>query len=670
MLFSCAAAFAAGTPVRNHVVLPEDYFDIGTVMACGLSPSGRYAAYVESRWGTGKEGRKNDLWVVDLDSRDRVRLTFDGFGASHPVWSPGDRWIYFTGRQKRPGAKKPPFDGTLQVWRAAPGDGSDPFPVTRVAKGIKQFDLTRDGRFIYYTTSEKVYTDDFKELRKEFSDLEYGHGVSMLNAIYRLDLESWRATKVLDAKRVIRAMSLSPDGTRIAMITTTDNPTIFQEGWSRMDVLDIASGAVEQLTSQEWRKSHPSPFGWLENPVWSGDGKALAFSISFDGYATRIYTAEWKEGKTLLWEVNRPDEAACDGNLLWRGMERTLCFRGEDHARVRVFAVEDVKDGGQGDGDTLTPGDVCVGPFDFDASGKRLAASIETTGRLNDIYLVKDGAPEPVTDLNPQVKTWKLPRISIFKWKGADGDPVEGILELPPGYKKGDGPLPLIVEIHGGPTASTHFRLRLWIYGRTLMPSRGYALLSANYHGSTGYGDAFTSKLVGRENEIEVTDIRTGIEELIKEGIADRDRIGVMGWSNGGFLTNAMITQAPDLFKAASSGAGVLDMVIQWATEDTPGHVINFMRGLPWENPDAYRKGSPLYELNRVKTPTLIHVGGGDPRVPPAHSRGLFRALFHYLHVPVELVVYPGEPHGLTTHENRLAKMKWDIAWFKKYLGQ
>jgi dipeptidyl aminopeptidase/acylaminoacyl peptidase len=266
------------------------------------------------------------------------------------------------------------------------------------------------------------------------------------------------------------------------------------------------------------------------------------------------------------------------------------------------------------------------------------------------------------------VDTWKLPQISLFTWTGADGDEVEGILELPPGYKPDDGPLPLITELHGGPTASTRYRLRLWIYGRALMPAKGYALFSPNYHGSTGYGDAFTSKLIGRENEIEVTDIRTGIEALIAQGIVNPEKIGVMGWSNGGFLTNAMITSCPDLFKAASSGAGVLDQALQWAIEDTPGHVINYMQGLPWENPEAYIKGSPLYKLGRVKTPTLIHVGGSDPRVPPAHSRALYRALKHYVKVPVELVVYPGEAHGLSTHENRLAKMKWDLAWFDKYL--
>jgi dipeptidyl aminopeptidase/acylaminoacyl peptidase len=200
------------------------------------------------------------------------------------------------------------------------------------------------------------------------------------------------------------------------------------------------------------------------------------------------------------------------------------------------------------------------------------------------------------------------------------------------------------------------------------MPANGYALLSPNYHGSTGYGDEFMEKLIGRENDIDVEDLLTGVRHLIDAGVADPERVGVMGWSNGGYLTNCVLTAAPELFKAASSGAGVLSQVIQWGTEDTPGHVINFMEGLPWEVPERYRAASPLFALDRVRTPTLIHVGGADPRVPPAHSRALYRALHHYLGVPCELVVYPGEPHGLTTAANRMAKIRWDLAWFDKYL--
>jgi dipeptidyl aminopeptidase/acylaminoacyl peptidase len=225
----------------------------------------------------------------------------------------------------------------------------------------------------------------------------------------------------------------------------------------------------------------------------------------------------------------------------------------------------------------------------------------------------------------------------------------------------------MVVEVHGGPTDATPLAFRFWGYGRVIFPARGYALLSPNYRGSTGYSDKFMTDLIGRENDVEVKDILAGVDAMAQRGVADPERLGVMGWSNGGFLTNCLITSSPR-FKAASSGAGVLDQFMQWATEDTPGHVINYMRGLPWDKTEAYVKGSPAYRLNQVRTPTLIHVGEKDERVPAEHARALYRALREYLGVPSELLVYPDQPHGLGKASQRMAKMEWDLAWFDKYV--
>ncbi len=666
-VLALAAGMALATVERDHDIVPEDYFDLVSLGNLVASPDGSLLAYTESRWGTGKEGRSTDLWVVSRRGDDRTRLTFGGFGGSSPAWSPDGEFTYFLGRDDA-GRDDPPHDGSRQVWRIAP-DGSRLAAVTRVPDGIRTFILGPDGRTLYYTTTEDSDEDDWSGLRSRFPDLQYGHGSRTLTAVHRLDLESWRTETVYPASRFIWDLKLSPDGSRLAMITTRDRPLINREGWSRIDVLDLATGEVDSVTSQTWRRDHPSPYGWLEDLAWAPDGDALAFAISFDGYASQIWVAEDRDGSWFLNRLDRPGRTTYAGGLQWRGKGRTLCYLGEEMARIRVLAVADVEDGAQGKTRVLTPGDWVVGAFSFDRRGRRLAVIAENTTSMNDIYnLEKSGSLRRITDVNPQVATWKLPRISHVSWRGADGDTCWGILELPPEYKQEDGPLPAVIELHGGPTSSTKYRLRLWIYGRSVMAARGYALLSPNYHGSTGYGDEFLAKLIGRENEIEVADIAAGTRWLMDQGYADPARIGVMGWSNGGYLTNCMIAAEPDLYAAASSGAGVLDMVIQWGAEDTPGHVVNFNEGLPWQQPDHYRAASPLYRLDRVRTPTLIHVGGDDPRVPPVNSRALYRALHWYLHVPCQLIVYPGEPHGLTTHENRLAKIKWDLAWFDRWL--
>jgi len=667
-LVSALATPVLAEPQRTHSIVPDDYFDLVSLGNITSSPDGKMVAYTESRWGEGSEGRFSDLWVLDRGTGRTRRLTFEGFGGGGVAWSPDGTTLYFLGRDGA-GRENPPHDGSLQVWRLAVAGGV-PRAVTEVDGGVGAFDLAPDGGSLYYSTAEDGDPDDWTDLRGRFADLQYAAETRSLTAIHRLDLETWREETVVQPTRHIWAMKTSPDGRRMAMITTEDSELIYREGWSRVDVADLATGEITPLTDQAWRADHPSPYGWLEDLAWAPDNRAVAFAISYDGYASRIWVAEGGASGWALREVARPGRTSYAGGLSWRGDKgRHLCYRGEAMARVRLLQTDNVAGGRQGATRVLTPGDWVVGGYSFDDAGRRLAVIAENTTRMNDIYAVDGkGGMDVLTDVNPQVATWQLPRIEHVSWAGADGDTCWGILELPADYDPADGPLPTVIELHGGPTSSTKLRLRLWIYGRSVFAARGYALLSPNYHGSTGYGDEFLAKLVGRENEIEVADIAAGTRWLIDQGIADADRVGVMGWSNGGYLTNCMIVAEPDLYAAASSGAGVLDMVIQWGTEDTPGHVINFNRGLPWQVPDHYREASPLYHLDRVKTPTLIHVGGSDPRVPPAHSKALFRALHHYLNVPTQLVVYPGEPHGLTTHQNRLAKITWDLAWFDRYL--
>jgi dipeptidyl aminopeptidase/acylaminoacyl peptidase len=479
----------------------------------------------------------------------------------------------------------------------------------------------------------------------------------------------WREEKLVDESRVITAMRIAPDGGRVAMITLPDEEIIHNEGWSRVDAYNLQTKQVEIITEDGWRSGHPSPYGWVNEVVWSDDSLAIGFSVSFDGFPTLVYGAEWLGDKPQLSGLDRPKGVSvAGGSLQWKPKTRDLCLIGEEKARSRVYAINNVRSGAHSAVSTLTPGDVTVEHFSFSRGGDRLAVIMPTRQTPPDVFVIDSGEAKRLTRANPQVDTWKLPQISLVQWRAEDGREVEGILELPPEHKAGDGPLPLLVEIHGGPTSATLYQMQFWIYGRTLMPAKGYALLSPNYRGSTGYGDEFLTELVGRENEVEVKDILSGVDAMVQRGIADPNRLGVMGWSNGGFLTNAIIT-ATERFKAASSGAGVVDQVIQWGVEDTPGHVINFMSGtFPWSDAEKYRASSPLYSLNKTKTPTLIHVGENDERVPAAHARTLYRALKYYLDVPTELVVYPGEGHGLTKYKHRKAKMEWDLAWFNRYI--
>ncbi|MFT5469063.1 MAG: dipeptidyl aminopeptidase/acylaminoacyl peptidase [Verrucomicrobiales bacterium] len=650
------APAAAGLAQRTHDITIEDYFTQSSVFSIALSPDGSTAAWVEGRWHAEDEGRFSELWVVDVETKNRKRLTFERSRVSSPQWSPDGATIYFAGSFKSEGEKAPPRDGKSQVWRIG-ADGSGLTPVTHVEDGIAGFQLAGDGSAIFYNKHKEHTIDEWAELRKEFKTLEFGHGVHKISELWKLDLTSWREEKLVDAERYIRYFAVSPDNARIAMITDPDELLITHEGQSKVEILHVSSGEIESLPDELWRDDAPSPYGWLGDPCWSSDSRYLGFSIGFDGFPTWIYAAQWDdEGRPAIEKLKRPEGVEVNGGLAWIPGTHQLAFHGEIRAREHAYSVSL-----NGESKALTEGDLAVGGFDF-SDDQQLLTLQSGLDYSDDLFF----EAERLTNLNPQIDTWKLPKTSLVQWQGANGDEVEGILELPPGYEEGQQ-LPLIVAIHGGPKGMSKLPMQFWIYGRAAFAAKGYAVLMPNYRGSTGYGDKFMVELIGHENEIEVEDILKGVDHVIEIGIADPKKLGVMGWSNGGYLTNCLV--ATNRFQAASSGAGVFDMGIQFGEEDTPGHVINYVEGLPWEKPEEYRKASPMYALKPgITTATLIHVGEKDQRVPATHSRALHRALHHYIKAPCELLIYPGEPHGLGKRKHRLAKMKWDHAWFDRYL--
>ncbi|MCG9730414.1 S9 family peptidase [Shewanella sp. Isolate13] len=667
------SSFSAMAADRTHDITIDDFFDIGNMGAVTLSPNGKHAVWLESRWDKELDKSQRDLWLIEIKSQQSKRMTFTNESESSPQWSPDGEYVYYLGKVKQEGAKAP-FNGKTQVFRLSVNNG-DSQPMTKEAEGVAGFELSHDGKSLYFLATKTTTDEDqWASMRASHSAPKYGHGEQKTNPLYQLDLEHFKQKLLLDDDKVVWEFKVSQDGSKIARITTTDNELVFLEGWSDVEVFDTKTQQNSVLADTQWRDHAPSPYGWLLGLAWQENNTELAFRIDYDGHPGQLFIADVNASDKPSLEVTRPgDVTLTSSDLTWRPNSDEICYRGADHGRVKLFCTE-IDGGEQGDTRIVIPGDMVIGSYSFSQNGQSVAFSHNGLDHFSDMFTADANSSlakaKRLTNINPQVDSWKLPQVSIVKWTAPDGSVVEGILDLPAGYKKEDGPLPLIVQIHGGPTAATPYALQHRSYGRSTFTANGWALLSPNYRGSTGYGDKFLTDLVGREHDIEVKDIMAGVDQLIADGIIDGDKMAVMGWSNGGYLTNALIS-TNNRFKAASSGAGVFDQRLQWILEDTPGHVVNFMEGLPWEKPEAYNHGSSLTYADKIKTPTLIHIGEGDQRVPLGHAQGLYRALHHYLNVPVELVVYPGEGHGLSKYQHRKAKMEWDQKWFNHYvLGQ
>ncbi len=671
---------------RTHAVTPDDYFTLNSITEIAVSPDGKHVAYALAVWDKTEDNRRSDLWVIATDGKGKpTKLTFDRANDRHIKWSADGKHLYFLGNRKRAVEVKPPFDGATQVWRVAADGSGEVKAITREAGGVTGYDYAAKADALFFSKDKEHADDDeFAKLRAK-AKLEYGHGVRKVSEIHKLDLTAWRTEKLVDDTRYVREFAVTQDGKKVAMVSALDDTVVKSEGESRVDVWThepgaLATGKIVTPPTDAYRKNPKnSPYAWLENLCWNQKGTRFAFTAVHDAYPAEVIVGS---ANGSAWETARHERDGWEvvgygrtlgSPIVWLSPSKFFVATGK--SGKNNFRFHQIEGTESRDTPWLSPSSKQQElALEFAGGGTDLAVSLHGSVSLPQLTAARrDGAlwnTTPLSDPNPHVANWKLPSIQHVTWKAADGSDVGGVLELPPGYKKGDK-LPLVVAIHGGPTTSTTADLNFDPHnGRLYFAAAGYAVLLPNYRGSTGYGDKFVTDLIGKENDIEVKDILAGIQHLVKEGIADPDRVGCMGWSNGGYLTNCLITlkDSPIKFKAASSGAGIVDTVAEWGFNDEPAYPIVFKKGLPWEQPDVYKATSPTYQLGNVKTPTLIHVGGGDERCPPGHSRMLYRALKENLKVPTELIVYPGEPHGLTKMSNRRAKMEWDLAWFDKYL--
>ncbi|WP_428269397.1 S9 family peptidase [Haliangium sp.] len=655
LLLGCATAGTsvatpAAAPARTETFTTEMYLGLMQVSEARISPDGAQVAYVLSvprAEGDGPGAPWRQIWLIDSAGGRARRLTAPYADAWSPRWAPDGRTLAFLSQRKS-------YHGKPQVF-AIPVGGGEATPLTKHETGVGGFAYAPDGaRLVYWATAPD--SPERKAALKGKQDWKVEGQYRGHRRLWLVELAGARvaATQVTSELHVLNA-SWSPRGDAL-LVHATQNPDADEElihsQLYRLDLRGSAPAAMTQLTQRE---------GKLGPGAWSPSGARIAFTAGVDlndptagslfvmnadgsaarslseGFLGTLRWADWLDDDTVVF-------AAIEGP--GTSLYRLPLGRGR-RARLETGAA------------------LCYQPH-LAADRRRYACAADTAQHPAEVHVGQiPGAPlRRLTVTNPGLERVRFATQEVVTWRAADGWEIQGVYIAP---RAGSGPAPLVVLPHGGPEGSDENGWKG--YPGQILAARGYAVLYPNYRGSAGRGVAFSKgdheDLGGKEFD----DILAGVDSLAARGAIDPGRVGIGGWSYGGYLSAWAGTRHSERFRAAVMGAGISNWMSFTGTTDIPAEMSLVHWALwPFEHPELAWERSPMAYLSKAKTPMLILHGAADARVPPSQGLEMYRGLRH-AGVEVELVTYPRAGHGVREQAHRADVVERFVGWFERHLG-
>jgi dipeptidyl aminopeptidase/acylaminoacyl peptidase len=635
----------AGPPAAATTPTIDDLISLKRAGSPVISPDGRLVAYTVRETNWDDDRYETEIWVADVASGAVRQLTNAPKSSSAPAWSPDGRRLAFGSDRT----------DKRQIYVIDPA-GGEAERLTSGEEGAGSFKWSPDGTSIAFTATDPA-PERLKAREKTFGQFDIIGAEHRMTHLWLLDVASKHVRRLTSGEFTVGSFSWSPDGARIAFDhrVNADNAN---SGTANISIVTVADGAVRALVTQE---------GPDTNPVWSPDGMRIAFETKMANpsyfYTNSVLVTIPAAGGAIEQVSTAFDE---DPALIaWKGSD--LLFSAYQKTNFYLFRLN-----------TTTKRVTKVAPVDgqvgqaFSVSATGEAAAFISAGptQFPDVFVATGTTTKKLTNLAAQTAAWAQPSREVISWKSQDGATIEGVLHKPAGFQSGRR-YPLLVVIHGGPTgislpvpfASTSiYPIDVWL-------GRGVLVLEPNYRGSAGYGEKFRALNVRNLGVGDAWDVLSGIDALVAQGLADANRVGAMGWSQGGYISAYLTTHDSARFKAISVGAGISDWMTYYVSTDITPFTPQYLKATPWDDPEIYAKTSPMTYIKGAKTPTLIQHGATDQRVPPPNAFELYRGLQDQ-HVPSELIIYrgfEGVGHGPSRPKSSRAVMTHNLEWFDKY---
>jgi dipeptidyl aminopeptidase/acylaminoacyl peptidase len=627
----------------------DQSLNLKTASAPRISPDGRYVAYLVQEADWDENTFKTEIWLAMRATGEHYQLTKGKKSSTNPDWSPDGKLLAFVSDR----------DGKRQIYVISP-TGGEATQLTSAEAGVANFRWSPDGSAIAYSAPEPE-SKARKDRKEKYGEFEIVKGDYTMSHLWVVKLPADPKEKPKPERLTegiaftVTDLAWSPDSKRIAFSAARD-PDLSSRQSLDVYALRLSDKYLKKLTDANGPDS---------NPVWSPDGRQIAYEtaagrefyyyvnsriavIPADGGNARILTDGFDEHATLIaW--------AADG-IYFSALQRmwSHLFR-LDPTTMQVKRLTE-------------PHRSAYSAFTFTRDYREMSFMGAGSGQYTEIYTSSLGKFEAsqLTRLGDQLRPFRLATREIIEWKSIDGTLIEGVLIKPPDYDPGKK-YPLLVVIHGGPAGVDRpVIMPERYYPIEKFAAKGALILRPNYRGSAGYGEKFRSLNVRNLGVGDYQDVISGVDHLVAKGMVDRDRVGAMGWSQGGYIS-AFITTSSDRFKAVSVGAGISNWTTYYVNTDIHPFTRQYLKATPWDDPEIYRKTSPISYVKTARTPTLIQHGELDKRVPIPNAYELYQALADR-GVPVKFIVYKGFGHGIDKPKQQRAVMEHNYEWFSQWI--